>query len=348
MKVSVIMPVYNDARKVGKSIKSVINQTFGDWELICVDDGSTDDTAVRLHRWSRTDSRIRVIVSETNCGPLAARIKGIQDAKGEYIAFIDASNRWTRDGLQSLVAAAEATGADITVGATRLCTPGLPLSRIYSLPRTSFLEKYPGHNATTDDIPTVYQSLLSGEIMTSMWDKIYSAGFVKEHLPPAIGAKVGEDLFFCASIFPYARRICFTDALLCLWAYSGLGRKYFMDLYAENLQAVAATMEAVATHAGALPADKDELLQCLSYNFMKMVEIGAAEHIAARRSMTCYFSDVMRSEAMSIATNHLKKFRGTALNTLDPEGLEKLGRRHLHNHRKYYIFTRILNTIYRI
>lgn len=100
-KVSIIMPTYNQARYIGAAIQSVIDQTFPNWELIIVDDGSTDKTAAIVTQFN--EPRIHYI-DQVNQGVCIARNVGIAKAKGEYLAFLDADDLYERNKLQVQVA----------------------------------------------------------------------------------------------------------------------------------------------------------------------------------------------------------------------------------------------------
>lgn len=100
MTVSVILPTFNRADLVGEAIESVLVQTYGDLELIVVDDGSTDETPGLLARWK--DSRLRVIRQE-NQGKSAARNRGLDAANGEFIAFLDSDDLWAETYLESVL-----------------------------------------------------------------------------------------------------------------------------------------------------------------------------------------------------------------------------------------------------
>ncbi|MCG2613976.1 glycosyltransferase [Terrimonas sp. NA20] len=91
--VSVIMPAYNAAAFIGESIQSVIAQTYQYWELIIIDDGSTDATAERIKKFAEKDERIKYIYQE-NGRQGKARNNGIRNSRGEYIAFLDADDLW--------------------------------------------------------------------------------------------------------------------------------------------------------------------------------------------------------------------------------------------------------------
>jgi glycosyltransferase involved in cell wall biosynthesis len=98
-KVSVIMPIYNGERYVEQAIDSLLAQTYQDWELIVVDDGSTDSTPSILNRY--TDPRIRVI-QQKNGGEANARNTGLDSMKGEYMAFLDADDIYFPNALADL------------------------------------------------------------------------------------------------------------------------------------------------------------------------------------------------------------------------------------------------------
>ena len=101
--VSVIIPTYNRAHLIGRAIQSVLNQTYQDFELFVVDDGSTDNTEEVIK--SFRDERIRYIRHEKNKGGSAARNTGIKAARGKYIAFQDSDDEWLKDKLEKQVKA---------------------------------------------------------------------------------------------------------------------------------------------------------------------------------------------------------------------------------------------------
>jgi glycosyltransferase involved in cell wall biosynthesis len=96
-KVSVITPVHNRATKLGRAIRSVQAQTMTNWELIVVDDASTDDTPAFVE--SIADPRIRLLRHHENRGPSVARQTGIDAARGEFIALLDSDDEWLPDKL---------------------------------------------------------------------------------------------------------------------------------------------------------------------------------------------------------------------------------------------------------
>lgn len=100
--VSVIMPSWNTGRFIAESIQSVLGQTYGDLELIIVDDCSTDDTDEVVA--SFTDSRIRYIKNEENMGAALSRNRAMREARGEWIAFLDSDDLWEPEKLEKQIA----------------------------------------------------------------------------------------------------------------------------------------------------------------------------------------------------------------------------------------------------
>ncbi len=98
--ISIIIPTYNRYNLLEKTINSVLNQTYKNWELIVVDDGSTDGTDVLVNELSHKDSRIRYFWQK-NSGESVARNKGFVMAKGEYVAFLDSDDLWHKNNLES-------------------------------------------------------------------------------------------------------------------------------------------------------------------------------------------------------------------------------------------------------
>lgn len=102
MKLSIVIPVYNVEHTLERCVQSVLNQKFRDYQLILVDDGSTDGSREICHRLSRQEQRIQVI-HQKNAGLSAARNAGIKKAKGEYITFIDSDDYIGSETLKPLM-----------------------------------------------------------------------------------------------------------------------------------------------------------------------------------------------------------------------------------------------------
>ena len=121
--VSVIMPAYNAGRFLEKAIRSVMAQTVTNWELLVLDDGSSDDTLIIAQRLAQADSRIRVLPNECNMGVAKTRNRGLDLCRGEYVALLDSDDGWYPQNLSycsyAIVdVAGEKTRADYLVPST--------------------------------------------------------------------------------------------------------------------------------------------------------------------------------------------------------------------------------------
>ena len=112
--VSVIMPVYNVEKYLREAISSVIGQSYQEWELILVDDGSTDRSASICDQYAKADKRIKVI-HQKNGGLSAARNTGIKSSSGEYLLFLDSDDYVAQNALSELVMKAENENSDIVL-----------------------------------------------------------------------------------------------------------------------------------------------------------------------------------------------------------------------------------------
>lgn len=116
IRISVVMPAYNVEKYIAQAIESVMAQTFSDWELIIVDDASSDNTLSIAHSYQEKDSRIKVYTSDKNAGsPGQVRRKAISMAEGEWILALDSDDYLDCDTLEKLYNRAQETKADIVL-----------------------------------------------------------------------------------------------------------------------------------------------------------------------------------------------------------------------------------------
>ncbi len=167
--VSIIIPTYNREHLLGRAIQSVLDQTYQNFELIIVDDGSTDDTEKLVKSFN--SEKIRYIWHGENKGPSAARNTGIQSAKGDYIAFQDSDDEWMPRKLEKQMRAFETASPAV----------GIVYTGRYSI-----------KNDKKDYAPPTKWTPIDGDIFSSL---------LKACLVPAQVALVKRDCFERAGMF---------------------------------------------------------------------------------------------------------------------------------------------------
>jgi len=112
--VSIITPVFNSAKFIERTIVSVLNQTYTNWELILVDGGSTDNSRDIVERFERSDHRIKLVFNPDDKGPAHARYIGIKNSSGKNVAFLDADDIWNKEKLSIQVGVMETKNLPFT------------------------------------------------------------------------------------------------------------------------------------------------------------------------------------------------------------------------------------------
>ena len=206
--ISIIIPVYNVERKIQRCLDSVKHQTFSDFELILVNDGSTDKSGEICDKYVANDERFKVI-HQNNQGVSVARNAGINIAKGRYITFIDSDDYVNGDFLSNLYATICSSGADIAIcnyymvfeDRTDVC-----MEHGYS--SGNILEK--------DEIKSVFYKHIQDNDCTigyfSLWNKIYRSNLIREnHIFLDTEMSFGEDMMFIMQCLKFSNKIAFTE-----------------------------------------------------------------------------------------------------------------------------------------
>lgn len=205
MKFSVIIPVYNSTKYVTESVKTITNQTFTDYELLLVDDGSTDNSGEICDKLAASDSRIKVI-HKKNGGTSDARNCGLDNAQGEYIMFMDNDDMWNGvDGLAEIAALLDESKPDFLTFPIRILhhDTGSIEDELPNIPkRSEFLE-----NTTYADRLSFLIS--TGVMCSAVWCKVIKHSLITENsirFPLHMrneDTDVTADLLRCASSIDY-------------------------------------------------------------------------------------------------------------------------------------------------
>lgn len=135
--VSVIMPAYNAEKYIAEAIQSVISQTYTNWQLLVIDDCSTDRTAEIAEEFEKTDQRIRALRNPKNMGVAKTRNRGLDLAEGEWVALLDSDDRWHKEKLEKQLAVAENSDEDIIYCSYALTDESGKHLSDYKVPRTT-------------------------------------------------------------------------------------------------------------------------------------------------------------------------------------------------------------------
>ena len=207
-KVTVIIPVYNAGLYLQECLESVLSQTLEDIEVLCVDDGSTDDSLEILSAFARNDSRLAVL-QQPNAGAGAARNLGLQAARGEYLSFLDADDFFEPTMLEEAYNKCIADAADIAIYKARYFDTGTGRFR----PADGVLKI----NFLPDKIPFSYEDIpdhILVFVSPAPWNKLFRRAFVLERGLQFQEIKRANDLFFTRIALVSAERITIVDKVL--------------------------------------------------------------------------------------------------------------------------------------
>lgn len=216
IKVSVVVPVYNQEKYIERCLDSILAQSMQEMEVILVDDGSTDSTADILSRYEQKDERI-IVLHQKNQYAGAARNNGLRTAKGEYVIFWDSDDYFQEDALEVLYDASRKYDADICVGdATRMdLHTGTVREKCYlnwsMIPdkRTFSIEDVPQH--------------IFNFARNYLWNRLYRRSFLEEHNLWFSELKQSEDVPFVMKAFVLAKKITVVDHVIVYYQFRSAG-----------------------------------------------------------------------------------------------------------------------------
>ncbi len=206
--VSVIIPVYNAEKFLKQCLNSVISQTLKEIEIICVDDGSTDNTNAILKAFSEKDQRITVI-HQQNAGAGAARNNGLRRAKGKYLSFLDADDFFEKTMLERAVSKIEEDQAEFVVFR---CNQYLEDQKKFKNIRYSLREE-----TLPPYLPFNFRQITGNVFKTFVgwaWDKVYLREFVEKNQLLFQEQRTSNDMLFVFSALVLAKKITYLNDVL--------------------------------------------------------------------------------------------------------------------------------------
>ena len=194
MKISVVVPVFNAERFISRCVESVLNQTYSDWELIVVDDGSNDGSWDILKEYEKKDARIKLLYQK-NSGAGSARNLALKNIDGEYVVFLDVDD-YLSENYFDLLSKHNEDIVFIDVRTTKR-------------DKKSVIEKMSKYsNLTKDDF---IRAQITGKIDWAGWRKASKSKLIKAHDINYSTHTVGEEAIFSFKLLQYAETIGFID-----------------------------------------------------------------------------------------------------------------------------------------
>lgn len=168
--ISVLIPLYNVEQYIARCLESILKQTYQNFEIIVVNDGSPDNSIDIVSEYANRDERIRVIENEKNMGLAWTRMVGYTHAKGDYIVFVDSDDFIPETALEVLYQSIFDNKADIAIGNYQ-----------YVDSDNNFGDKSNNKLSYGSDRNNVYRSLLINEVNHSLWGKIYKSEIFSDY-----------------------------------------------------------------------------------------------------------------------------------------------------------------------
>lgn len=190
--ISVIVPVYNTSPYLSECLQSIVTQSFKDIEIICVNDGSTDNSLNILQAFAARDRRIKII-SQPNRGLSAARNTGLREAKGRYVMFVDSDDSLFFGALGTAFKAAAGNCSDIVIFGYKPHWVPQKLSEKYAMPENRSFS----YKDITEHIFDYW----------SVWSKIYSRSFIRRRRLSFPEGLIFEDVWFHSCSMLQAKRV---------------------------------------------------------------------------------------------------------------------------------------------
>lgn len=307
---SIIIPIYNASTYLAFSLESLLSQPFQDFELILVDDGSTDESASICDAYAAKDDRIKVL-HETHHGVAHSRQVGLETARGEYILYVDADDTVELGMIVDMYQEAVTKKADLVICDYRELTHEG--------------EVYRKQEPTSLDGVAVLEDILDGKLYGALWNKMMRREWLlqtKASFPLELTMR--EDLIFLSQCLPYASKIAYipkafygyerrnASALTshyvnespayyqqeCLWVDLILENQFLLESTRQRLQAYLLELAYITLKSGLFDKPKWDAAflkhpEILSYGTgykKKMVSLAFKGHFALARLLRTFIS----------------------------------------------------------
>lgn len=232
--ISILMPVYNGQEYLEETVLSILNQSYKEFELIIINDGSSDNTKVICDNLEKIDKRIKIIHKE-NTGVSHTRNIALDNASGEYIAFIDSDDSVYKDYLKILLSSMEKSNGQLSV-----C--GFKERKISANGQVEDLSKvfYPKEVIAIEEMKDLIMDFGNSGLLNPLWNKLYSREIIeKNNIRFKEDVKTGEDFIFNLQYFRKIKNICFSKEELYYYIRrnnNSITYQYIDNMYEKGLE----------------------------------------------------------------------------------------------------------------
>lgn len=290
-KISIIVPIYNSAKTLGLCIESLLSQTYGNKEIILVNDGSKDDSLAICESYAKEHEEI-ILLNKVNGGVSSARNAGLKIASGSYTLFVDSDDYMSEDYLTTLYN--HCHNCDFVVGGfTYFGSKGSPITP-------------PRHVFTIDDKSNDLEELFRYSLLLNTpWAKLYRTRIIKEHnLNFDENMKVGEDTSFVNSYLSMASTVSVVEC--CGYMY------HYVD--SENLRKYTLTPESYGYHISTIVNSYKQLSLAWNLNLTMNTE--------NVKTFLCHtYIETLKRSGIKQLYNARKYYKLNRLNKFAPQNL---------------------------
>lgn len=322
--VSVIIPAFNEQRNIARAIKSVLAQSFPDFELIVVDDASTDDTLAITESLAAMDSRISIVAHDVNKGLSQSRLSGINDSHGEYVFFLDADDTITPNALELLTNKAYSTQCDIIIAGAQRMSRRLHIPMPFLIPsRILTNEIY----STRSLLPLMLDKI---SFPLNAWGRLYRRTLLADQFTCAEKNFMGEDMILNIRVFAADARLAWIDNNIYMWTMGGGSSHSPQQLWLHNLDLYHRCREVLGQ------------LNMLTPHHQSALDNGLKNDLITSTARMLGNPLKSRTKTLEWVGQQLPH---TPLNDLTPGDIVTEARRHLSRHCRFYLAVQLLSRL---
>lgn len=307
-KISVIVPVYNVQPYLEKCLKSIKKQTYGNLEILCVNDGSTDSSAEILEKFAQSDLRIRVI-TQTNSGASAARNAALECASGEYLLFVDGDDWIDEKTCEIALEAMVKSGADVVMWSYIRELPGqsrpkniMEQDRIYGEEDV----EYYLHRRMVGIVGKELSNPENADALCTIWGKLYRRKLIEENNIRFFDIRMTgtyEDGLFNLDVFAHAKKAVFLNRHLYHYRRDNISS--ITTAYNSRLRDKWETLIDILEGYAHSPLYKEALSNRIVLSLIPL-GINEMEHPGEMREKIKGISEILRSERYRAAIREFK------------------------------------------